>query len=268
MNITSMPCRFEHFSTPWYEKWATKLGYPPANQPAHALRKWWEYAAISAALEERGMLRAGSRGLGFAVGREPLASLFAASGATIVASDLHVEQSQAEWNQTGQHAAALDDIWAGEHICPRKDFDRLVSFQAMDMNALPEGDGSFDFIWSSCAFEHLGSLENGLAFVKNAMSFLRPGGVAVHTTEYNVTSNDDTLFDGGAVIYRRRDIEDLERSLRRMQHGMEWPDFEPGTHPYDLYYDEAPFFTKGLPHVKLLQADFVCTSYAVVVNAG
>ena len=29
--------------------------------------------------------------------------------------------------------------------------------------------------------EHLGSLENGLAFVRNAMSFLRPGGVAVHT---------------------------------------------------------------------------------------
>jgi hypothetical protein len=202
------------------------------------------------------------------VGREPLASLFASHGVSILATDLHAELSQSEWNETGQHASALQDIWAGEDICPRGSFDKLVTFKPMDMNALPEGDGSFDFVWSSCALEHLGSLENGLNFVKNAMSFLKRGGIAVHTTEYNVSSNSDTLFDGGAVIYRRRDIEELEQSLRLMRHGMEWPNFDSGSHPYDLDYDEAPFFTRGLPHLKLRQADYVCTSYAFVVHAG
>ncbi len=263
-----MPCRFEHFSSPWYLRWANVLGYPDADEPAHAMRKWWEFAAIAEALDERGMLRPGARGVGFAVGREPLASLFAARGASILATDLHVELSETQWNETGQHAAAKADIWAGEAVCPRAKFDALVEFQSMDMNALPKGDNSWDFVWSSCALEHLGSLSKGAAFVQNAMSFLRPGGVAVHTTEYNVCSNTDTVSTGGAVIYRRRDIEELERSLRRQRCGMGWPDFAPGTHPYDLLFDEEPFFTKGLPHVKLMQDGFVCTSFVLVIQAG
>lgn len=268
MNIGSMPCRFEHFSSEWYEKWRKKLCYPVADKPAHAVRKWWEYAAIAEALDERGLLQSGKKGIGFAVGREPLASLFAARGASILATDLDADVTNPEWTSTGQHAAALEDIWAGEEICRRRDFDRLVCFQPMDMNHLPPGDRSFDFAWSSCAFEHLGSLEDGIAFVKRAMAFLRTGGIAVHTTEFNVCSNEETLLTGGAVIYRRRDIEMLERSLRSMRCGMEYPEFGCGTHQYDLLYDEEPFFTRGLPHVKLLQDGFVCTSFVMVITAG
>lgn len=268
MTIGSMPCRFEHFSSSWYTKWATALGYPSADRPAHAMRKWWEFAAIAEALDERGLLKPGSRGLGFAVGREPLASLFAARGVSILATDLHAESSEAQWNETGQHAAAKADIWAGEAVCPRAKFDKQVEFQPMDMNAMPKGDQSWDFVWSSCALEHLGSLSNGVQFVENAMSFLRPGGVAVHTTEYNVCSNSETVSTGGAVIYRRCDIEELERSLRLARCGMEWPEFASGTHPYDLAFDEEPYFTRGLPHVKILQDGFVCTSFVMVVHAA
>lgn len=268
MNVGSMPCRFDHFSSGWYKKWATRLGYPLADRPSHAIRKWWEYATIAQALHERGFLEPGYRGIGFAVGREPLASLFAACGVSVLATDLHAERSNDQWTMSGQHAASKEDLWAGEALCPEQKFDNLVEFSPMDMNALQPGDRSFDFAWSSCAFEHLGSLANGLTFVKNAMSFVRPGGIAVHTTEYNVCSNTETVSSGDAVIYRRRDIEDLERSLRIMRCAMEWPDFACGTHPYDLIYDEEPFFTKGLPHVKILQDGFVCTSYMIVVRAG
>ena len=51
------------------------------------------------------------------------------------------------------------------------------------MRDLPDDLGSFDFIWSSCSFEHLGSLGEGERFVLEALRFLKPGGVAVHTTE-------------------------------------------------------------------------------------
>ncbi|HVF38105.1 MAG TPA: methyltransferase domain-containing protein [Sphingomicrobium sp.] len=268
MKIRSMPCRFEHFSTDWYRNWAGKLGYPVADRPSHAIRKWWEYAAIAHALDERGQLKPKKRGIGFAVGREPLASLFAARGVSVLATDLHAGLGDAQWAESGQHAAALNDIWAGDTICPRRDFDRLVKFQPMDMNDLPEGDQSFDFAWSSCAFEHLGSLAHGTAFVKNAMRFLRPGGVAVHTTEFNVGSNSDTVTTGGAVIYRRCDLEELERSLRVMRYGMEHPEFDCGTHEYDLVYDEPPFFTSGKPHVKLLQDGHICTSFVIIVHAA
>lgn len=268
MKIRSMPCRYEHFSTDWYQKWSKLLGYPFTDQASHAVRKWWEYAAIAQALDERGLLTPENRGVGFAVGREPLASLFAARGVSITATDLHPHLSDAQWSESGQHAAALDDIWAGEDICHRRDFDRLVTFRPMDMNNLPNGDRSFDFAWSSCAFEHLGSLDHGTAFVKNAMRFLKPGGVAVHTTEYNVASNSETVSSGGAVIYRRCDLEDLERSLRSIRCGMEFPDFDCGTHKYDLLYDEEPFFTTARPHLKLLQDGHVCTSYILIVHAS
>jgi hypothetical protein len=43
-------------------------------------RKLWEYGFIAQALFERGLLRPGSCGLGFAVGQEPLVSLFAGFG--------------------------------------------------------------------------------------------------------------------------------------------------------------------------------------------
>jgi hypothetical protein len=262
-----MPCRFEHFSTDWYLRWSKALGFPPADRPSHAVRKWWEYAAIAEALSERDMLRPGRRGLGFAVGREPLASLFAAHKVDILATDLGSEAVDELWSQSGQHAARLEDIWAGEHVCPRRLFDKHVRFAPVDMNRLDGLAGGYDFLWSSCAFEHLGSLEHGFRFVTKAMSLLRPGGVAVHTTEYNVCSNSSTVETGGAVIYRRRDLEDLERSLRLQRYGMMWPDFDAGSHAYDLDYDEEPFFTRGRPHLKLLQDGFVCTSFSLVITA-
>jgi hypothetical protein len=68
--------------------------------------------------------------------------------------------------------------------------------------------GAYDFLWSSCALEHLGSLDAGLDFVVNAMDLLKPGGTAIHTTEFNLSSDDETLTSGPCVIYRRRDIDD------------------------------------------------------------
>ena len=44
-------------------------------------------------------------------------------------------------------------------------------------------------------------------FVINSMRVLKPGGVAVHTTEFNLSSNDDTIEARDLCVYRRRDIE-------------------------------------------------------------
>lgn len=43
-------------------------------------RKIWEWCYVAEALSERGMLLPGRRGLGFAVGQEPLVALFASAG--------------------------------------------------------------------------------------------------------------------------------------------------------------------------------------------
>ena len=112
--------------------------------------------------------------------------------------------------RTGQHASELAAL-ERPGVCDHDAFAVRVQFRAVDMNEIPADlDSQFDFCWSSCALEHLGSLEHGMRFIERAMALLRPGGIAVHTTEYNMTSNAET-FEAPYTLYlsaprfRRRD---------------------------------------------------------------
>src|SRR5438094_663038 len=67
---------------------------------------WWCY--IAEVLWERGMLQPGRRGLGFGVGHEPLAALFASFGCHILATDLEEQEARRTgWVDTQQHAGGL-----------------------------------------------------------------------------------------------------------------------------------------------------------------
>ncbi|MBV5337004.1 MAG: hypothetical protein J0653_03215, partial [Deltaproteobacteria bacterium] len=72
-----------------------------------------------------------------------------------------------------------------------------------------------DFCWSSCSLEHLGSIKAGLDFIKASLKTLKVGGVAVHTTEYNVSSDEATIDNNPTlVLFRRCDIQGLVEELR------------------------------------------------------
>jgi SAM-dependent methyltransferase len=243
------------------------MGIAPCVSPDlnASYRKWWEWCAIFEALSSRGMLVRGKRGLGFAVGTEPLAAAFASRGTHVLATDLHIGASTGDWADNGQHAGSLEAL-AHPEIIDDARFRELVSFQPADMNHLDEFESeSFDFTWSSCALEHIGKLEDGLNFIVNAMRLLKPGGVAVHTTEYNVSSNEGTIMQGDC-IYRRQDIERLDYALRPHRCGLEPVDFNAGVHPYDLDYDSPPYFSDGPRHIKLLIGDYVSTSMVLIIR--
>lgn len=178
--LSSVVCRYEHFTTSWFDRWSTEMG-KKAQWASRPHRKIWEYCAVAQALDERGLLQAGKSGLGFAVGREPMVSLFAKYGCSIVASDRAATEGLSnEWDATNQHAASIEALYAPE-VVSRQDFDANVSFQMIDMSApMPYPPQSFDFLWSCCAFEHLGSLNAGWQFLQNSSRLLKPGGVAVH----------------------------------------------------------------------------------------
>jgi 2-polyprenyl-3-methyl-5-hydroxy-6-metoxy-1,4-benzoquinol methylase len=261
--LSSSICKYTDFNTPWFNKWKEELKLP--DFPA---RKYWEYAAIIEVLNARGKLREGMKGIGFAVGSEPLASLMASKGVNILASDLAIEEQIQDWSAWGQHATSLDAIYKPE-IVSREEFERLVSFRPINMaylNEIPEE--SYDFAWSSCAFEHIGNLEDGLKFVVDAMRLVKPGGIAVHTTEINLSSNHETLSDGGLCIYRKRDIEQLDRRLRIHRCGIENVDWNAGCEIEDLNFDTPPYFSSGKPHIKLELEGFITTSILLVVRKG
>lgn len=210
-------------------------------------------------------IRPGARALGFGVGTEPLPAMLAANGVEVVATDAPAELSHAQgWQSTNQHAADLMQLHRPA-LLDEEAFRARVSFRPVDMNAIPGDLRGFDACWSSCCFEHLGGIAQGLDFVENSLETLRPGGVAVHTTEFNLRSNEGTLETPGLCFFRRRDIEGLLDRLAARGHRV-WPlNLHPGDAPLDAHIDLPPY---SLPHLKLENMGEISTSIGLVVQRG
>lgn len=243
-----------------FQDWAETI----KEARGHLHRKVWEWCFIAQALKEHDVLRPGKVGLGFAVGQEPLSALFANYGANIVATDLFTADAQANgWVETAQHADGYQAINL-RGICDEEKLRELVEFKFANMNDIsPEFHGRFDFVWSSCAFEHLGSLEHGSQFVYNAMKCLKPSGVAVHTTEFNISSNEETVSSGDTVLYRCKDIEEMIQHLKEDGHHIVM-DWDAGAGFADGFIDVPPY--KHETHLKLEIANYVVTSIGLIIR--
>ena len=254
----SQACTQAQFDTDAYRYWCGEIREAPRHH-----RKQWEFCYILQALGEAGMLAPGRRGLGYGVGAEPLTAVFAARGCAVVATDLDVAEAQRiGWTATNEHAGELAALNA-RGICPPERFAANVRFRVADMNAIPEDLRNFDFTWSACCLEHLGSIRHGLAFIENSLATLRPGGVAVHTTELNCSSDRNTIDHAGTVLFRRRDLMALARRLASAGHELRL-NFNLGDQPLDLHVDAPPYAVDG--HLKLLLENFVTTSFGLIVR--
>jgi 2-polyprenyl-3-methyl-5-hydroxy-6-metoxy-1,4-benzoquinol methylase len=260
-NPTSQLCTAKQVLTKTYRYWCDLI-----LSPARFSRKQWEFVFIMQSLQKAGKLQEGKKGLGFGCGREPLPGVFAKFGCTITATDLDPQAAQEQgWVETMQHAASLQELYISCHrVLPKSIFFERVSFLSADMNQIPAGlHGQYDFVWSACALEHLGSLDNGLQFIKNSLKCLKSGGVAVHTTEFNLSSNEATLETSGCSIYREKDIRQLIHELELDGHKVKPLNLNTGGSSVDNYIDAPPY---GLsPHLKLELANYVVTSIGLIV---
>lgn len=255
----SQMCTAAQFDEPVYAEWLERL-----QMPLQRHRKQWEFIYILQVLRRYGMLAPGARGVGFGVGTEPLPAVMASFGATVVATDLPSESEQsAVWSATGQHGSAIDSLrFPG--LCDPATFDAAVSFRPVDMTAIPADLVNFDFTWSSCAYEHLGSIAAGLKFVQDSLNCLRPGGLAVHTSEFNLTSNDETVETGGTVLFRRSDMERLALTLISRGHEVAQIKLDSGDTPLDQHVDMPPYLND--PHLKMALGRFATTSFGIIVR--
>ena len=255
----SQMCTAHQMSEPVYAEWCRRMGSEPVLH-----RKQWEFVFILRALEYYGALHKESRGLGFGVGIEPLSSMFAAAGCRVVATDLAIDDERAHvWNATDQLGANLRQIHH-PNLCDAAAFFERVSYRDVDMNAIPSDLIDFDFTWSSCAYEHLGSIEAGLNFFEKSITCLKPGGIAVHTTELNLSSNRSTLDRGSTVIFRRRDFEALAERLLAQGHEVIPITFDSGDTELDRVIDLPPYSSD--PHLKLQLMRWVSTSFGLIVR--
>ena len=257
----SQLCTMSQMQEATYANWLVRL-----RMEHEWHRKQWELVYILRALESHGCFAPGATGVGFGSGKDPIASYVASRGCKVLATDLSGEDQQAAgWRNSGQHASSLDGVfWPS--LCSRAAFDSHVSFRAVDMRAIPSDLTGYDFCWSACAFEHLGSLRKGLDFVRNSVRVLRPGGVAVHTTEFNLTSNGRTVDHEATVLFRRRDMEHLARELEAEGHRVSPFNFHRGDGALDRHVDVPPFL--GGDHLRIALRQFVATSFGIIVVSG
>ena len=257
-NVISQLATHAQVESDTYREWVARLRLPLIRH-----RKYWEFSFIMQALAEHDMLRAGRSGLGFGVGKEPLTAMMASLGCNVLASDASAEHAiAAGWKNNDEHASGLEGLnEAG--ICSNAAFAERARFRVIDMNHIPADVRGFDFCWSSCAFEHLGSIDQGLAFVESSLDCVVPGGLAVHTTEFNLSSDERTVERGETVLFRRRDVERLAQRLRASGHRVD-VNYHPGYGELDRHVDVPPYQRNR--HVKLMVARFVTTSFGLIVQ--
>jgi hypothetical protein len=258
--VVSQAATQEQMLEPVYTEWCRRLKDVPNFH-----RKHWEYCFILQALDQNGALTRGATGIGFGVGKDPIVAYMVSRGCTLTATDLDPNAAhQAGWAETNQYSAKLLDL-NERGICSDRALQAQVTLRNVDMNRIPDDltRGTFDFTWSACAFEHLGSIELGLQFVENSLKCLKPGGIAVHTSELNVSSNDDTLTSGGTVLFRKSDFEALAERLRAKGHQIDL-NFHLGTQEFDRFYDVPPY--SEFTHLKLELDRYLTTSYGLVIR--
>jgi hypothetical protein len=277
---TSRPCCGIDIYSGWHFGLSWLLGGNPLT------RKAWEWTFTIQALWNLGLLSRGTpaSGIGFGCGTEPLISLLANFNVDLLATDLTSESELAKsWRETGQNTGNLEQLFKPQ-LVSRDDFMARVRYRDMDMTNLPleELEGKFDFAWSSCALEHLGSKQTGVDFIVNSCRCLKRGGFAIHTTEFDHTGMC-RIDNWPTVLYTQADILDLQRQLD--DSGMELiaPSFQQSGHFIDGYIDIPPypgskdfdssfFQNDGSPHessipqLNLSIDGFKATSYALIVR--
>ena len=257
--VTSQVATTSQCLEPRYKQWCDSM-----RSPARMNRKQWEFVYILETLRQFGCIAAGKRGLGFGCGQEPIPALLAKLGCNIVATDLDFDRAYDQgWATTQQHAATLEAL-NPFGMCPSDIFKQRVSFRVVNMNDIPQSLRGFDFLWSSCALEHLGSLAHGLNFIRSAMDCLNPGGIAVHTTEFNLSSDEDTIDAPTLALYRKKDMLELEKDLQNLGHTVLPFNFCSGTLPIDDYVDLPPYHCS--PSLKIQIQQFSVTSIGIIIK--
>lgn len=268
-HVVSQAVSAAQFAHPDFER-LRRLLYPGSvtprwGSPGTALhRKVWEFVYVLRAAEQHGVLAEGRTALGFGVGREPIPAALASHGLTVLATDLSAaEDKSAHWSSTGQH---LTDLSALSHpeIVSDDQLERQVSLRYVDMNEVPDDLATYDLVWSCCAFEHLGSPSAGLDFVLRTLDLLRPGGVAVHTTELELTPRAETADYGNLAVYRIADLDGVVEEARARGFEIETNWYVAMETASDRWIGRPPFDDPA--HLKLLIGDSISTSVGLLVR--
>ncbi|MGH8241718.1 MAG: class I SAM-dependent methyltransferase [Steroidobacteraceae bacterium] len=139
-------------------------------------RRAWEFAMIFRALQKKGKLRGDAEGLAMGAGTERLIYSIARIARRTVVTDLYLpDRGWVGVRTTNPRQLVMSKA-------PWPIDDARIEVLAMDMRDLTFPDDSFDFCWSTGAFEHIGDDGDFRRHFSEVHRVLRPGGVYAFTT--------------------------------------------------------------------------------------
>ncbi len=144
------------------------------NVPFH--RKAWEFGHGVYGLRKLNRLPPNAVALGVGSGHETILYFLANRIQKVVATDLY--EGNFAGAEASPHMLHHPDMFAPFHF--RKSHLQVL---AMDARKLDFPSGSFDFVFSFSSIEHFGSRLDAIAALREMFRVLKPGGVAVVTTE-------------------------------------------------------------------------------------
>ena len=86
----------------------------------------------------------------------------------------------------------------------------------------------------------------------------------MHTTEYNLSSNENTQEDPSGYVFRKKDIEQIMEKITRLGHYVYPIDFRQGIQPCDKFVDEYPY--KENLHLRLRLQSYAATSLGLIIR--
>ncbi|WP_368414668.1 hypothetical protein [Falsiroseomonas sp.] len=197
-------------------------------------RQLWEQAWVVSMLATEGLVARGKSGLALESGRERIGALLASRGVAVLGTGGEIADDR------DAEARRLRLFYP--EIVHIDDFDSLVSYVELNpREARRMPPGNHDFCWSLGIPARLGSIEAALDFFEASLAALRPGGLALHTFSFNLTSDAATWELPDLVVLRRRDIEALAARLAPAGHQIMTFNTHPG-------HDTADETVKTEPH--------------------
>jgi SAM-dependent methyltransferase len=162
------------WADPAWRRALEDLGY--TADPARLHRKEWEFAQGVYGLRRLRCLSPRAAALGLGAGAEPIIFFLAGRLGRVVATDLYAGAF------SGQEAdpRMLRDP---ELFAPYSYHRDRLEVRRMDATAIDYSPETFDLVFSFSSFEHFGSRRAQRACLAGMLRVLRPGGVAVLTTE-------------------------------------------------------------------------------------
>ena len=281
-NVISQSVTSEQFKHHDYLHWAEQLGFGETVESVISgtsettfNRKIWEWAYVLQAALKHGRLQPGMTAVGFGVGNEPVPAVLAKHGMSVIATDQEAADTSdykatGQWANTGQLLTGLGGLFRPSLISNDR-LAELVKVRSVDMNEVPGDLAPCDLVWSSCALEHLGSPEKGLEFILASARLLAPDGIAVHTTELDLTGRSSTVDWGHLACYRPADFRWLAKEAALEGFEMELNFSIPLDTPEDRWVSmvlrHGPDLAVGeLSHLKVEMFESVCTSFGVILR--